>query len=270
MKINKKDLFIFLFPLILVLIFLLTDAGKFAFDLRNPRLLKMFTSSFVHWNLNHLIIGNIVPYYIFIVPAWYFSKVTGNEKKLYFSFLSILILLPFVSKLMYIYTVSPGFENTAGFSGTVLGFSALTVISFLFFLKDTFSFKLNQVDLIASFLVFVCLPVFFYDFGSIEIFLWLLLALSSFWMIYRFKKERLIDKVSSMLKDYDKIASISKLIVFVGCSILFFVFYIVFFPAEFVEAEVNVFSHLSGFVGGFVIGYLIYFSISWKDRFFLN
>lgn len=257
-EINEKDLFILLFPLILALIFLLTDASRFALDLRDPSLIRMFTSSFVHWDLSHLL-GNVIPYYVFILPGWYLAKTSGTEKKLYISFLGILILMPFVTRLMHIYTGPILFEGTAGFSGTVLGFSALTIISFLIFLKEKFEFRLNHIDLLGSFLVFACLPVFIYDFGSLEPLLWTFFVLSVLWMIYRFKKEELGRKIGSKLKEYSRIAVASKLTTFAGFLILFLTFYTGFFPAGFVKAEINIFSHLAGFVGGFTVGYVVCF-----------
>jgi len=257
-EINEKDLLILLFPLILTLIFLLTDASRFALDLRDPNLLRMFTSSFVHWDLSHLL-GNVIPYYVFVLPAWYLAKSSETERKLYISFLGILILMPFVTGLMHIYTGPILFKSTAGFSGTVLGFSALAIISFLVFLREKFGFRLNLLDFLANFFVFACLPAFTYDFGSIEPLLWILFALSVLWMLYRFKKEEIVSKAVSRLKKYRRITAASKLTTFTGFLILFITFYIVFFPLEFVEAEVNIFSHLSGFVGGFAVGYVVCF-----------
>lgn len=257
-KINKNDVFVFLFPVILVLIFLLTDPSRFALDLKDLDLIRMFTSSFVHWNLGHLI-RNVIPYYVFILPGWYLAKSSEMERDFYVSFLGILILVPFITRFMHIYTGQFLFGATAGFSGTVLGFSALTVISFLVFLREKFKFKLNSFDLLASFLVFICLPVFIYNFGSLEPLLWVLFALSVLWMLYRFKKEGIGSKIGSKIKEYRKIAAASKLITFTGFLILFLAFYIGFFPPSFVEAEINIFSHLSGFVGGFVVGFVVYF-----------
>lgn len=124
-------------PVVLSVVYLLpsTVSQSLVFDYTDPSLWTAFASSFVHLDLNHLLVN--LTMYLLIVPVVYLLSVMSNSRRLFYSsFLTLLFAFPFVLSYLNLAAFRPavGF----GFSGIVMAFVGLLPVFLARFLQTAF------------------------------------------------------------------------------------------------------------------------------------
>lgn len=122
-------------PAVLVAVYLLPEATRrsLALAYRDPTLVTMYVSHFVHLSAGHLL-TNLVVYFAVVVPGLVLSALGDRQREFYVTYVAVLIAFPFALSTLNVLLVRPriGF----GFSGLTMAFLGFLPHSLLAYLAN--------------------------------------------------------------------------------------------------------------------------------------
>ena len=156
-KTRASDLaLIFSVPVLLSLIFLLPQSiqASLILDYGNYSIFNLWSSAYVHRGFNHFS-NNLGAYCVLIGPI-YLLFVLADERKLFrYTFLTLLLILPFVISLSNIAALGSG--TGAGFSGIGSALFGLLPVSLFLFIHNKVSEDIEPAHGVVLFLIAVAI-----------------------------------------------------------------------------------------------------------------
>lgn len=242
------DLFL-IWVLPYVLVFLQTLPAEtrlaFAFDLRNPTVVTAYTSSYLHFDWQHLL-GNLVAY-LLVVPTAYLLSVLSNRRRHFFAvFGTVLVVGPFVVAAAHLPLSAAAI--TMGFSGLAMalyGYASLIFVGFLS-TRLTTGLHLDYAPLVffsqIAAIAFVVAPLT----RTVQAIVVVSLGTVGVYVLNLVRTGRLRGGIIERRQrvGYDEIAVVSLLVISFLLAVGF-------------GGETNQFAHFVGYAFGFVLSYIV-------------
>jgi len=133
--------FLIIIPFFLIFVFLLPQNIKSDFTLhpKDPSILSIYFSNFVHVDLMHFL-GNITQYLFILFMIF---NLETNKKTFRTSTFFILTILPITTSLVIVYFL-PMLKNVLGFSAIVSGFFGYFIYSVSNYIRNIFKVKITS------------------------------------------------------------------------------------------------------------------------------
>jgi hypothetical protein len=203
---DKELLVLLCLPLLLLWLFQLPPSLKeqLVLNYDNPQFLSLFTTHFIHEDSAHLL-GNVVMYMLLIPPIYLLNTLADQRKGFYLMFVLIFIPLPFLLSAANLMLRQFQFllaSRGMGFSGIVSAFAGFLPCSILVFLKKSYKWKTNIVDLLfAIYLVSVgIIPLVYFEFDFYNLLLLMIIWGLFLRLLYKILKKDILRHCLSSLK----------------------------------------------------------------------
>ena len=118
-NVTAKDVILLLIlPAVITLLMLLPDSFRIALQLhlKEPRWWQVFTSAYIHGSWAHLA-GNLVGYFVAVLPAFVFAAYAGKKSLYYQMYLAICLGFPLIGGLAGLWAMPKYFPNVLTSSG---------------------------------------------------------------------------------------------------------------------------------------------------------
>jgi hypothetical protein len=255
---NWKDYitFFLLIPSILILIFLLPQSIKSSLILytKNPTLLSIFFSNFVHSDFNHIKSNLIIYFFI----TFLIFGVETNKRVFHRSMLIIFFILPIFSSLIEIYFL-PMLNTIQGFSAIVSALAGYFLYSTCNYLK-----KFYEVHEISSFfwlllMINFMLLTFFNQ--KLDLFV-LTFGITLVFLYGNRRNIRIIfEKIKLKYKDLKKFKFIGRFyrieLFFISLLFIFSLPFLVPFDIKMGTSVINTPAHYIGYLFGLVTVFIV-------------